>query len=331
MARIEASMLQVYTVRDGTIVAEIPDAAAALPERPLWLDLLEPTAEEQARVEAFARIAMPTLEEMREIETSSRLYRDGNALVMIASILNRAETPHPETRAIAFILVEGTLITVRHCAPQPFRVFPSRLSADPALAVNAEAALVGLLDAIVDRIADTLEMVDATVGELSRTIFEPIEGGMTQSRDYTGALKALGLNAIRCSKVDESLVGLSRLLIFLDAALRLVGLKTVRARIKDLQRDIQSLATYVERLSEKLQLLLDATLGMINIQQNAIIKIFSVVAVVFLPPTLIASIYGMNFEVMPELSWKLGYPLALALMLASAVLPYWLFKRRGWL
>jgi magnesium transporter len=250
---------------------------------------------------------------------------------MIASILNRAETPHPETRAIAFILVEGTLITVRHCAPQPFRVFPSRLSADPALAVNAEAALVGLLDAIVDRIADTLEMVDATVGELSRTIFEPIEGGMTQSRDYTGALKALGLNAIRCSKVDESLVGLSRLLIFLDAALRLVGLKTVRARIKDLQRDIQSLATYVERLSEKLQLLLDATLGMINIQQNAIIKIFSVVAVVFLPPTLIASIYGMNFEVMPELSWKLGYPLALALMLASAVLPYWLFKRRGWL
>ena len=324
-------MLWVYDVADGTVRAETVAAGQLMPERPLWIDLLEPTAEELAAVEAFARIALPTLEEMREIEASSRLYREGGALVMIASILNRADTLQPETRAVAFILGAGALITVRHCAPQPFRIFPQRLRADLELTSNAETALVGLLDAIVDRIADTLEMVDATVGELARAIFEPIENGSMRARNYGDTLKAVGLNAMRCSKVDESLVGLSRLLIFLDANLRQTGNKTARARIKDLQRDIQSLTNYVERLSEKLQLLLDATLGLVNIEQNAIIKIFSVVAVVFLPPTLIASIYGMNFEVMPELAWPWGYPFALILMIVSAILPYWLFKRRGWL
>lgn len=326
-----ANMLRVYDVRNGAVVADGVEVGAALPERPLWIDLLDPTAEERTMVEAFARLEVPTLSEMREIETSSRLYREGSALVMIASILNHAETFQPETRPVAFILVFGTLITVRDGAPQPFRVFPSRLQSEPQLAATAETALVGLLDAIVDRIADTLEMVDTTVSELSRAIFEPIDDGLPRTKNYSGALKAVGLNAIRCSKVDESLVGLSRLLIFLDAGLRQTGNKDARSRIKDLQRDIQSLANYVERLSEKLQLMLDATLGLVNIEQNAIIKIFSVVAVVFLPPTLIASIYGMNFKVMPELDWSWGYPFALALMVMSAILPYWLFKRRGWL
>ncbi|NJO67767.1 MAG: hypothetical protein HC826_02265 [Rhodospirillales bacterium] len=131
--------------------------------------------------------------------------------------------------------------------------------------------------------------------------------------------------------MDESLVGLSRLLTFLDSSLRQTGNKEVRIRIKDLQRDILSLEGYVERLSEKLVLILDATLGMVNIQQNNIIKIFSVIAVIFLPPTVVASMYGMNFEFMPELKWHLGYPLAISLMVLSAILPYRYFKHRGWL
>ena len=161
---------------------------------------------------------------------------------------------------------------------------------------------------------------------LSKSIF-----ALEQRRDYTEELKTIGLNAVRCSKVDESLVGLSRLLTFFDANMRQIGQKQVRPRVKDLQRDIVSLMGYVERMSEKLQLMLDATLGMVNIQQNNIIKIFSVIAVVFLPPTLVASIYGMNFEFMPELDWDLGYPLALLLMFLSAIGPYLYFRHRGWL
>ena len=183
-----------------------------------------------------------------------------------------------------------------------------------------------LLDSIVDRIADTLEAIDAHVSALSKSIF-----ALEQRRDYTEELKTIGLNAVRCSKVDESLVGLSRLLTFFDANMRQIGQKQVRPRVKDLQRDIVSLMGYVERMSEKLQLLLDATLGLVNIQQNNIIKIFSVIAVVFLPPTLVASIYGMNFEFMPELAWGLGYPLALFLMFVSGIGPYLYFRYRGWL
>lgn len=324
-------MLTVYSLNEGTIVAQCILVEAALPERPLWIDLYEPTMAEEALVEAAMMIDVPTPDEMREIETSSRLYRDGAALVMTASILFNVETPVPETHAITFILVNGTLITVRYAEPQPFRIFPARLQARPELSVSAEMTLVGLLDAIIDRLADALEMVDNTAGLLSKAIFARFDKEIPRAGDHRRQLEEIGLNSIRCSKVDESLVAVSRLLTFLDANLRQTGNKDVRLRIKDLQRDVLSLSAYVERLSEKLQLLLDATLGMINIRQNAIMQVFSVVAVVFMPPTLIASIYGMNFEVMPELSWPWGYPAALGCIVASAILPYVLFKRRGWL
>ena len=272
-----------------------------------------------------------TPEEMREIESSSRLYRDGLALFMTASVISHIDSPAPETRAITFVLADGLMTTVRYTTPAPFTTFQSRIASQPELCASAEIALVELLDAVVDRIADTLEGVDAQVGALSKAIFAPLGEAGHRPQDYGEELKTIGLNAIRCSKVDESLVGLSRLLTFFDANMRLLGQKQVRVRIKDLQRDIISLMGYVERMSEKLQLLLDATLGMINIQQNDIIKIFSIAAVVFLPPTLVASIYGMNFHLMPELDWEFGYPLALLLMLLSAVGPYLYFRRRGWL
>jgi magnesium transporter len=324
-------MLTVYCFSDGRVNRANPVDGEPMPAGTFWIDLLEPDEHEETLVETITGIDIPTPEEMREIETTSRLYREGLNLFMTASILNRAETLEPETRAVTFILVNGVLVTLRYCEPLPFRTFQSRVQTHPEYCVSAEMALVELLDAIVDRIADTLEMVDSTVGSMSRAIFAPPDDSRPTAKDYRGELKSIGVNAVRCSRVDESLVGLSRLLIFLDANLRQTGHKQVRTRIKDLQRDISSLSGYVERLSEKLQLMLDATLGLINIQQNGTIKIFSVVAVVFLPPTLIASIYGMNFEIMPELGWPWGYPFALALMVVSAILPYWFFKRRGWL
>lgn len=324
-------MLTFYCRRQGAIV-EIPGhLGEPLPEGLIWGDLLQPTAEEAAYVKAFAGIEIPTPEEMREIEPSSRLYREGLALFMTASVLNKTDSPDLETRAITFVLVDGLMLTIRYASPMPFDTFRQRIRSQPELCCSPEVALVELLDAIIDRVADILESVDLNVSALARTILSPKGDGSQSSKDFRDELKAIGLSSVRCSKSDESLVGLARLLAYLDINMRQAGLKTVRVRIKDLQRDIVSLLGYVERLSEKLDLLLNATLGMINIQQTAIIKIFSVVAVVFLPPTLIASIYGMNFEVMPELSWPWGYPFAIVLMVVSAVLPYLLFKYRGWL
>lgn len=323
-------MLMLYCRRGGRIVGEARVPGEPLPDGLVWADILDPTAGDIHQIKQIAGIEIPTQDEMREIESSSRLYREGMALFMTASIINQIDTASPETRAITFVLADGLLTTVRYATPTPFITFQTRIASQPELCASAEIALVELLDAVVDRAADTLEGVDAQVGTLSKSIFSPpLNGGATQ--DYGEELKTIGLNAIRCSKVDESLVGLSRLLTFFDANMRLLGQKQVRVRIKDLQRDIISLMGYVERMSEKLQLLLDATLGMINIQQNNIIKIFSVIAVIFLPPTLVASIYGMNFHLMPELDWDMGYPVALLLMLVSAVGPYLYFRSRHWL
>jgi magnesium transporter len=319
-------MLTVYRRRGGRIVADQPTPGKSSFDGIVWADLLEPTREDILLIKQIAGIDVPTPEEMREIEPSSRLYREGLALFMTASVLNHADSPDPETRAITFVLADGMMTTIRYSTPTPFLTFQARIQSQPELGASAEIALVELLDTIVDRIADTLEGIDAHVSALSKSIF-----ALEQRRDYTEELKTIGLNAVRCSKVDESLVGLSRLLTFFDANMRQIGQKQVRPRVKDLQRDIVSLMGYVERMSEKLQLLLDATLGLVNIQQNNIIKIFSVIAVVFLPPTLVASIYGMNFHVMPELDWELGYPLALLIMFLSAIGPYLYFRHRGWL
>jgi magnesium transporter len=324
-------MLTLYCRRNGRIAAERPVLGEPIPDGLVWADMLEPTAEEVAQIKRIAGIEVPTPEEMREIEPSSRLYREGLALFMTTSVLNRTETAEPDTRAITFVLVDSLMVTIRYASPVPFQTYQARIQTQPELCSSAEVGLVELLDAIVDRIADMLEGVDSNVSQLSKSIFPPVDSKHVSNRDFTAELRTIGLNAIRCSKADESLVGLSRLLTFFDANMRQSGQKNVRVRIKDLQRDIISLMGYVERMSEKLQLLLDATLGMVNIQQNNIIKIFSVIAVIFLPPTLVASIYGMNFNLMPELDWLFGYPMALLMMLISAIGPFLYFRRRGWL
>jgi magnesium transporter len=323
-------MITLYCRQQGRIVTSQPNGTGELPPGLVWMDMLDPTAEDAAWVRDVANIEVPTPDEMREIEPSSRLYREGLALFMTASVLNRTETTEPGTRAITFVVVDGLLATIRYASPMPIVTFASRVRSNPEFLESAETALVEMMDAIVDRVADTLETVDANVNALSQQIFAPADGDATRI-DYTSALQTIGLNAIRCTKVDESLVSLSRLLSFFDANLRQSGQKQVRVRVKDVQRDILSLMGYVERLSDRLELMLEATLGLVNIQQNAIIKIFSVIAVVFLPPTLVASIYGMNFDLMPELHWHLGYPLAIVLMFLSAFLPFVYFRRRHWL
>lgn len=324
-------MITLYCRQQGKVVALQPEVAAGLPSGLIWIDALAPSATETAWLKAVAGIEVPTPEEMREIEPSSRFYREGLALFMTASVLNRTETAEPETRAITFVIVDGLLVTIRYASPMPFNTFTTRIQANPALLDCPETALIELMDAIVDRVADTLETVDTHVNGLSRQIFASSDLAETARIDYASALQTIALNAIRCTKVDESLVSLSRLLTFFDANLRQTGQKGVRVRIKDVQRDIVSLMGYVERLSTRLELMLEATLGLVNIQQNAIIKIFSVIAVVFLPPTLVASIYGMNFDFMPELHWDIGYPFAILLMVLSAVIPFMVFRRRGWL
>ena len=192
--------------------------------------------------------------------------------------------------------------------------------------------LIGLIETIVDRMADFIERIQGEVDTLSHSIFEMKGGTASRQRRFDVILKSIGREGELTSRARESAHSLGRLLTFLtQVANERKEDKLLKARIRTAARDVVSLADHVSYLSNKIVFLLDATLGMINIQQNDIIKIFSIAAVVFLPPTLVASAYGMNFEVMPELKWVLGYPFAILLMVVSAVLPYLYFKSKGWL
>jgi magnesium transporter len=187
-----------------------------------------------------------------------------------------------------------------------------------------------LLDAVIDRSADILERVGAEVDQISHQIFEPDDEAVTPV--YNDVLKALGRKGDLTSKVRESQVSVGRLLSFLaHEAETMKWVKDARAQLQSMQRDVISLTDHASYLSNKITFLLDAMLGVVNLQQNAIIKIFSVAAVVLMPPTLVASIYGMNFKHMPELDLWFGYPLAIVVMVLAAVLPYVYFKWRKWL
>jgi magnesium transporter len=334
-----AEALPPVDVLPSHVRAVAEHAAEVLSPSAVWVDLSNPTPSEIASVERAFHIEIPTREEMLEIEASSRLYSEESYLVMTVPVIHRASAEFPESGAVTFVLLPQTLVTVRFIDPLPFVTFSRRAERSPAMAASAQAALLGLLESVTDRLADILEIAQADMERTSRDIFGQRAAALgtgKQSRearrkatDLQDLLRRIGRVGDLATKARDSLLGLSRVAVFLNAQADFK--KDTKGRIKTLTRDIASISDHANFLAGKVNFLLDATLGLINIEQNAIIKIFTVAAVAFLPPTLIASIYGMNFEFMPELQWAHGYLFAIFLMVLSAVLPIWFFRRRGWL
>lgn len=318
-------------VSDGGRLRPVDDVFASLGDV-VWVDFLNPTDHEERALEARLGIDVPTREEMEEIEVSSRLYVEEGALFMTATLPARTDTDDLLMAPVTFVLAADKLITVRYHEPRAFRTFPQRAEQVSLGCMDGEDVLVALLEATVDRLADILERVERDVDAISREIFRdggPSTGG---KRDLNKVLQQIGRKGDLGSHIRDSLVSLQRLSGFFgNIEAQQKNEKELRGRIKTLGRDVQSLTDHSSFLSQKITFLLDATLGMISIEQSNIIKIFTIAAGVFLPPTLIASIYGMNFVHMPELRWVYGYPLACLLMLLSAIVPWWWFKRRGWL
>lgn len=321
-------------IPSATGLTRLDSQPAVVPADALWVDLLEPTLEEEKAVEQFLTIDVPTREEMKEIEASSRLYEEGGALYMTLTVVTKVDTDRPITAAITFILARNRLITNRYHDPLPFRKYMAYAERHIAVCSSAQMLLAGLLEAIVERIADILERVGGDLDELSASVFAaPSRNRKANrvSRDLRNTMERVGRNGDLLSKARESLTSLGRMLTFIMQSSAVNLTAEERGRYKTMSRDVVALSDHAAFVSNKTTFLLEATLGLINIEQNNIIKIFSVAAVVFLPPTLVASIYGMNFRHMPELEWHLGYPLALLLMVCSALLPFVYFKRRGWL
>ena len=307
--------------------------ASALTDKVVWIDLLKATPEEVAAVELALGIALPTREEMQEIESTSRLYCEDGARFMTTPLLFSTESESPESTEVSFVLVRRFLLTIRDVEPQSFRqtamMFARRGSA------SRDLVFITLIEAIIDRQADLLERLSKETEELSQRIFRKLGRAKESESNLREAIFRLGRSGNLIARERDCIVSMSRLVQYAghedfdDSGEGPTS--PIYPRLKPVTRDLQSLSEFAGFLSSKVSFMLDATLGLISIEQNSIVKIFTVAAVIFLPPTLVASVYGMNFEFLPELKWKLGYPFAIMLMVMSVIVPYWFCRRKGWL
>lgn len=316
-------MLRAFALQNGRLeqTSAGEDDAAAL-RQAAWIDLVRPSDSERQCVEAIYRQSLPEPEEVEEIEATARFFEDADGVHLHSYFLHRIDgRTHVST--VAFTLSRDRLFTLHDYELPAFRMFRLRARREPGLASDPVSILLALLDTKVEELADMLEEVYSALERVSTLVLE-------KGRSEIGAaLDELARQEDISGKVRLCLMDTQRALNFLLRRERLGAQHAVQVR--ETLRDIDSLLPHNAFLFEKVNFLMEAAQGFINIEQAQIIKIFSIAAVVFLPPTLIASIYGMNFEFMPELAWPWGYPLAILMMILAGVAPYWYFKRKGWL
>lgn len=323
-------MIVVYSEEKNFSPISIHAENQTLLAQALWIDLLNPTKEEEEWVKNNIDLMLPSREEMSEIELSSRLYKEQDVLFMTASMVAQSASSDPKRDAVTFILTKKQVLTIRYIEPYAFQLFISKLQKTGPLHHNATGFLIELLESTINRLADILEVIGRNLDQFSKTIFH-FNDHSDDKLDYQILMQQIGNNGDLTSKAHESLVAFHRLITFFSQAIGTAIDNDVHTHLSTLHKDITALNEHANFMSGKVTFLLDATLGLVNIEQNNIIKIFSVAAVIFLPPTLLASIYGMNFKNMPELSWPFGYPMAIVLMVLFAWLPYRYFKTKKWL
>ena len=313
------------------MLATYPEGAS--PGRAVWIDLLDPTEDERAQASAHCGIEVPSRIALEEIEASSRLRVKGDTLILSMPIASKSSAGDSAPTPLGFVLSPKLLVTVRYAELHAIRPALDHLGNDAAATSVDVFAL--LVEAMVDYSADLLEHIAAVLNDTARNVFHRADAGtrrnvMRSNRALKETLREIGTLANRLSHIRDSILGLQRIAPFAaDSGKPWIG-DAVRARLGTAARDLQSLADFEVHLTDKVQFLLDAVLGFINTEQNDIFKVLTIVSVVGIPPTLIASMYGMNFDTIHEYHWHYGYAWGLFLIVLSAVLPTAWFKWRGW-
>ena len=319
-------MIRVYRAGCASCEPSTVDPADwALPPDAIWIDLIEPTREEDVAVEKALGLSIPTREEMAELEASSRVYRENGATYVTADIITHGDDPLPGVEPVTFVLTHGPLVTIRYADPKPFSLLIDKLQREPALCASGTDMFLNLMEAVIDRASDILSKNVARVEAIAGHVFSG-----KKAVGFDKLITKLGQAQMANARIEQSLAGLSRIFAFIGVDER-ADTDDTRAHLRSLTRDAESLMAHNQSVAASINFQLSAALGLINIEQSSIIKIFSVAAVALLPPTLIASINGMNFDFMPELSKPWGYPAALIAMVVSVMLPLAWFKRKGWL
>jgi len=323
-------MLTAYTISDrGPEERSLgPEGAGA---EIGWIDLYDPDLPEERIAEHFLGAGIPTREETREIEFTSRFYVEEGALFMTASLLVGIDQGTPGLTPFTFCVRKDKLVTLRYAHMTAFRQFLLRAPKSDSGCVTPNGVFAGLLEAIIDRAADVVEHITQNVDRLNSDIFSGQSRGRQRGRNLAASIEGLGAQGDLASKARESLASLERLAQYASAMLPERKGDGLPVRLKLMLRDIRSLEDHVNFLLNKITFLLDATLGLISNEQNRVVSVLTVVSTILLPPMLIGTIYGMNFRDMPELNWMFGYPVAVTAMIVSAILPYLYFRWRGWM
>ena len=302
-----------------------------IPPGAIWIDLTDPTVEEDRKVEDFIGVTVPTKSDSDYTEPLEAHYAENGAHYLHASVLSEPDDT-PDITGITFVMAPAALVTVHYHPAGSFDLFGQKLCKSPPRVLLPDAIAVGLINTILNRSAGALSTAGNNLEHIANVVFKAKEDQAQRNQIYASTLNALGREHEKISNLRESMVTIERMLIFLLAEGRPSNAgKMLRDAAKAALRDLKSLEEDASFKAQKIQFLLDATLGFINLAQNDVIKLFSVLAVIFMPPTVIASIYGMNFKEMPELEWHWGYPLAIILMVCAAIGPYLFFRWRKWL
>lgn len=318
-------MLYAFNLSNGRLNRlHVEDGADLHAMQPVWIDLVAPSDEERARVEQAYGVRLPRPAHLQDIEASARFYEDDGGVHLRSDFLSGKES-HSRSVTVAFVLSDAVLVSIHEEDLPIFRLLRLHLHAQGGAIVNSLDVLVDLYGMDVEFSADALEKVYADLGEVSRRVL----GSPLRDRDAAKALAIIAHGEHINGRIRRNVMDTQRAVSFLTRSKLLNPEQLEEAR--QIQQDIESLHGHTAFLSDKINFLMDSTTGFININQNRIVRMFTVASVALLPPTLIASIYGMNFQFMPELAWKLGYPYALGLMAVSVAAPLWFFLRKGWL
>jgi magnesium transporter len=317
-------MLRLFNIDNDMLKEQTPpeDLLKQAVATATWIDAHDPSDIERSQLQAFLRTTLPESDDVEEIESSARYFTDNIGIHVRSLFLAQSEGRH-YTVTVAFILQNERLITLREGDLADFRLLRMRARHGQVKARSPQELLVIMFEQKVENLADALEDIHRKLEDVSYMVLEVLDSDLEDAIDQLAKLEDSN------GKIRLCLMDTQRSISFLQRHLR--NQPDLQETAREIMRDVETLMTHTAFLFDKINFLMDSTQGFINIAQNKIIKIFSIAAVVFLPPTLVASIYGMNFQHMPELDLQLGYPGALVLIILAGIAPYWFFKRKGWL
>ncbi|CAG2130147.1 magnesium/cobalt transporter CorA [Cupriavidus sp. WKF15] len=319
-------MINLFVLQKGRLAQEqVDERNELLQHKPIWIDVVSPDDEELAWIKEAYGVALPELEDLGDLEASARYFEGEDENIHIRTDFLLDEEEASRNVRVAFVLTRDVLFSIHDEDLPVFRLVRLRARMRPGSVRNAKDVLMDLYATDAEYSADSIEEVYERLEEASRRVL---------AENVTDAAAADVLETIAREedlngRIRRNVMDTRRAVSFLMRSQLLSAEQQDEAR--QILRDIDSIENHTAFLFDKINFLMDATVGFININQNKIIKLFSVVSVALMPPTLIASIYGMNFKIMPELDWAAGYPWAIALMAVSAAIPLVYFRRKGWL